>query len=154
MALTTDVCAMLYHFAACNLRAFLFTTRPAEFVIGSLCFARVCFNRDFSRWKTRAEGSAVQVALGSAGVRHACCFAGRQHQLSKHVSTHTPRDHLLQFSAMALPKSMRLLGLLSLCIFGYLLFLVFSTPAEIQPPPSTGKLEKMTKDPNLERTTL
>jgi hypothetical protein len=54
---------------------------------------------------------------------------------------------------MALPKSMRLLAFVCLGIFFYLLFLIFSAPVDLQPP-STGKLDKMTKDPNLERALL
>jgi hypothetical protein len=51
---------------------------------------------------------------------------------------------------MALPKSMRLLALLCVGIFCYLLFLIISAPVDLQPP-STGKMDKMIKDPNLER---
>lgn len=52
---------------------------------------------------------------------------------------------------MPLPKPMRLLAFVTLGIFFYLCFLIFSSPAEMQVP-GTGKIEKMTKDPNLERT--
>lgn len=52
---------------------------------------------------------------------------------------------------MILPKPMRLLAFVSLGIFFYLCFLIFSSPVELQVP-GTGKIEKMTKDPNLERT--
>jgi hypothetical protein len=79
---------------------------------------------------------------------------GKTASTFEHVSTHTITSHLLQTSVMVLPKSMRLLALLCLGIFGYLLFLIFSAPVDIQPPPSTGKLDKMTKDPNLDRTVL
>jgi hypothetical protein len=58
-------------------------------------------------------------------------------------------SHILNI--MALPKSMRLLAFITLGIFFYLCFLIFSSPTEIQAP-NTGKIEKMTKDPNLERT--
>jgi hypothetical protein len=51
---------------------------------------------------------------------------------------------------MALPKPMRLLAFITLGIFFYLCFLIFSSPAELQTP-NTGRIEKMTKDPNLER---
>ncbi|TID22754.1 glycosyltransferase family 15 protein [Venturia nashicola] len=52
---------------------------------------------------------------------------------------------------MGLPKPMRLLAFVTLGIFFYLCFLIFTSPVELQVP-GTGKIEKMTKDPNLEPT--
>jgi len=52
---------------------------------------------------------------------------------------------------MALAKPMRLLAFVTLGIFFYLCFLIFSSPTELHAP-NSGKIEKMTKDPNLERT--
>jgi mannosyltransferase len=51
---------------------------------------------------------------------------------------------------MALPKSMRLLAVATVGIFIYLCLLIFQAPATVEPP-SGMKLEKMTKDPNLDR---
>lgn len=51
---------------------------------------------------------------------------------------------------MALPKSMRFLAAVTLCIFFYLVLQIFRAPTKLQAP-STNKLDRMEEDPNLER---
>ncbi|KAF2436770.1 glycosyl transferase [Tothia fuscella] len=56
---------------------------------------------------------------------------------------------------MALPRAMRLLALVSVGLFCYLLFLIFQAPSGLEPPSTKGsglKLEKMDRDPNLDPT--
>ena len=55
---------------------------------------------------------------------------------------------------MALPKSMRILAVITVGIFFYLCLLILQAPATIEPPSPGGsgqKLDKMIKDPNLDR---
>ena len=54
---------------------------------------------------------------------------------------------------MALPKSMRILAVATVGIFFYLCLLILQAPATIEPPTagSGQKLDKMIKDPNLDR---
>ncbi|KAK5057157.1 putative mannosyltransferase ktr4, partial [Cryomyces antarcticus] len=50
---------------------------------------------------------------------------------------------------MALPKSMRLLAIVTLGVFLWLVVLIFRTPGELKPP--VGKTEQPDRDPNLDR---
>ncbi|KAH7135307.1 alpha-1,2 mannosyltransferase KTR1 [Dendryphion nanum] len=56
---------------------------------------------------------------------------------------------------MALPKSMRILAAVTLCLFFYMVLLIFKAPAELAPPnkqPSSGttKIDDWTHDPQLD----
>ena len=50
---------------------------------------------------------------------------------------------------MAVPRAFRLLAIVTLLIFCYLLYLIVEAPSSITPP-AGKKIEKMDKDPNLE----
>lgn len=52
---------------------------------------------------------------------------------------------------MALPRSMRILAVVTVGIFFYLCLLILQAPAAVEPPSTGNKIEKMTKDPNLDR---
>jgi hypothetical protein len=52
---------------------------------------------------------------------------------------------------MALPKSMQVLGAVSLLMFFYLITLIFRSPSQLSAPGYGGKIEEMTRDPNLDR---
>ena len=57
---------------------------------------------------------------------------------------------------MALPKSMRALGAVTICIFFYMILQIYRAPAEIQPPEKAGeesksKLQNWDHDPQLDR---
>jgi hypothetical protein len=52
---------------------------------------------------------------------------------------------------MALPKSMRILAVITAGIFFYLCLLIFQAPSTIEPPSTGQKMDKMIKDPNLDR---
>jgi hypothetical protein len=64
-----------------------------------------------------------------------------------HHTPHTPTY------IMALPKSMRILAVITVGIFFYLCLLILQAPAAVEPPSSGSglKMDKMLKDPNLER---
>ncbi|KAI9850598.1 MAG: hypothetical protein M1838_005383 [Thelocarpon superellum] len=53
---------------------------------------------------------------------------------------------------MAVPRSIRILGVLSVGLFLYLLTLIFRAPALVTRPATTGRLQEMTRDPNLDLT--
>ncbi|KAI9818246.1 MAG: hypothetical protein M1832_004462 [Thelocarpon impressellum] len=53
---------------------------------------------------------------------------------------------------MAIPKSMRILGGLSVVLFLYLVVLIFRAPTALNKPGVGGKLEQMVRDPNLDLT--
>ena len=52
---------------------------------------------------------------------------------------------------MALPKSMRFLAAITLCIFVYMLLQIFKAPAALRPPESTTKLKTWDHDPQSDR---
>jgi mannosyltransferase len=55
---------------------------------------------------------------------------------------------------MALPKSMRFLAAVTLCIFFYMLVLIYKAPSEIQAPsktPPANTLQEWDHDPQLDR---
>lgn len=61
-------------------------------------------------------------------------------------------------STMALPKSIRVLAAVTLCLFFYMVVLIFRAPAELAPPStphsSDSKVGDWTHDPQLDRMVL